>query len=142
MNHSALIYYHTATGNTGWVTGEIARQLREKGCAVMLRNIAHQRDAADTARYDLIGFGCPVMGFRPTFSMTDFIDKLPLQQKKAAFVYNVRRHKREQPVDTVAAARRKRLRGTGGRAIPGRSKLAAGARNRHYPGQGTARCAG
>lgn len=87
MNCRVLIYYHTATGNTGWLTGEIARRLREQGCDVTLRNIAHQRDTSDAGSYDLTGFGCPVMGFRPTFSMTDFIDKLPAQQGKAAFIY-------------------------------------------------------
>jgi flavodoxin/Pyruvate/2-oxoacid:ferredoxin oxidoreductase delta subunit len=87
MNFRVLIYYHTATGNTGWLTGEIAHQLREQGCDVTLRNIAHQRDTSDAGSYDLTGFGCPVMGFRPTFSMTDFIDKLPAQQGKAAFIY-------------------------------------------------------
>jgi len=87
MNDRILIYYHTATGNTGWLTGEIARRLEEKGCAVALRNIAHQRDTTDIGNYDLIGFGCPVMGFRPTFSMTDFIESLPMQQGKAAFIY-------------------------------------------------------
>ena len=87
MNFRVLIYYHTATGNTGWLTGEIARRLREQGCDVTLRNIAHQRDTSDAGSYDFTGFGCPVMGFRPTFSMTDFIDKLPAQQGKAAFIY-------------------------------------------------------
>jgi flavodoxin/Pyruvate/2-oxoacid:ferredoxin oxidoreductase delta subunit len=87
MNFRVLIYYHTATGNTGWLTGEIARRLREQGCDVTLRNIAHQRDTSDIESYDLIGLGCPVMGFRPTFSMTDFIDKLPAQIGKAAFIY-------------------------------------------------------
>jgi flavodoxin/Pyruvate/2-oxoacid:ferredoxin oxidoreductase delta subunit len=87
MNCRILIYYHTATGNTGWVTGEIARRLEELGCAVTLRNIAHQRDTSDTESYNFTGFGCPVMGFRPTFSMTDFIERLPQQQGKAAFMY-------------------------------------------------------
>lgn len=87
MNCRILIYYHTATGNTGWLTGEIARRLEELGCAVTLRNIAHQRDTSDIESYDLAGFGCPVMGFRPTFSMTDFIERLPQQQAKAAFIY-------------------------------------------------------
>jgi flavodoxin/Pyruvate/2-oxoacid:ferredoxin oxidoreductase delta subunit len=87
LNCRVLIYYHTATGNTGWVTGEIARRLEKLGCAVTLRNIAHQRDTSDIASHDLAGFGCPVMGFRPTFSMTDFIEQLPQQQGKAAFIY-------------------------------------------------------
>jgi flavodoxin/Pyruvate/2-oxoacid:ferredoxin oxidoreductase delta subunit len=87
MHDRILIYYHTATGNTGWLTGEIARRLEEKGCAVTLRNISRQRDTSDIGSYDLIGFGCPVMGFRPTFSMTDFINTLPMQQGNAAFIY-------------------------------------------------------
>jgi len=82
-----LIYFHTASGNTGWVTGQIARQLKDHGVEVITRNIAHQQDTADMENFDIIGFGCPVMGFRPTFSMTDFIDSLPLQQEKPAFIY-------------------------------------------------------
>jgi len=87
MNCRILIYYHTATGNTGWLTGEIARRLKETGYDVTLRNIAHQRDTSDTGNYDLTGFGCPVMGFRPAFPMTDFIERLPQQQGKEAFIY-------------------------------------------------------
>ena len=85
--HRALIYFHTASGNTGWVTGQVAQQLRNRGVEVVTRNIAHQQDTADTEQFDLIGFGCPVMGFRPTFSMTDFISRLPMCQGKPAFIY-------------------------------------------------------
>ena len=82
-----LIYYHTASGNTGWITGQIAQQLRNRGVEITARNIAHQQDTADMEQFDLIGFGCPVMGFRPTFSMTDFISRLPVYQEKPAFIY-------------------------------------------------------
>jgi len=87
MGHRTLIYFHTASGNTGWVTGQIAHQLRDRGAEVVTRNIAHQQDTADIESFDLTGFGCPVMGFRPTFSMSDFIAGLPLQQEKPAFIY-------------------------------------------------------
>jgi menaquinone-dependent protoporphyrinogen IX oxidase/Pyruvate/2-oxoacid:ferredoxin oxidoreductase delta subunit len=82
-----LIYFHTASGNTGWITSQIARQLRDRGVEVVTSNIAHQQDTADMENFDVIGFGCPVMGFRPTFSMTDFISRLPMQQEKPAFIY-------------------------------------------------------
>jgi flavodoxin/Pyruvate/2-oxoacid:ferredoxin oxidoreductase delta subunit len=87
MQYRTLIYYHTASGNTGWITGRIAEQLRRHPVEVTLRNIALQRTSGDIAEYDLIGFGCPVMGFRPTFAMTDFINSLPPQQNKPVFIY-------------------------------------------------------
>jgi len=85
--YRTLIYFHTASGNTGWVTGQIAQQLRDRRVEVVTSNIAHQQDTADMENFDMTGFGCPVMGFRPTFSMTDFISRLPMHQGKPAFIY-------------------------------------------------------
>ena len=87
MSYRILICYHTASGNTGWVTGQIARQLGEFGADVFMQNIACQQDAPAVDTFDAVGFGCPVMGFRPTFAMTDVIEKLPVQHGKPAFIF-------------------------------------------------------
>jgi ferredoxin/flavodoxin len=82
-----LIFYHSASGNTAWITFQLARALENEGYCVVSRNIALTPDTSDISSYDLIGFGCPVMGFRPTFSMTDFISSLPLHLEKPAFIF-------------------------------------------------------
>src|SRR5512136_2050316 len=82
-----LIFYHTASGNTGWVTSQIAGELSNQCNEVTLRNIAYQNTTNDIEQFDLIGFGCPVMGFRPTFAMTDFINTLPVCRGKPCFIY-------------------------------------------------------
>jgi ferredoxin/flavodoxin len=86
-SYRTLIYFHTASGNTGWITYHLARTLSERDIEVTVRNIACQPETRDAGDYDLIGFGCPVMGFRPTFSMTDFMSRLPEHQEKHAFIY-------------------------------------------------------
>lgn len=85
--YSTLIYFNTASGNTGWTTDQIAKQLTRRGVRVVTRNIAHQHHTSDIDDFTIIGFGCPVMGFRPAFSMTDFMERLPIIQGKPAFIY-------------------------------------------------------
>lgn len=85
--YRTLIYFHTASGNTGWTTGQIAKQLTQRRVEVVTRNIAHQPDTSDIDDFTMIGFGCPVMGFRPAFSLTDFMARLPAVPGKLAFIY-------------------------------------------------------
>ncbi len=85
--YSTVIYFHTASGNTGWVTDRIATGLTGRGVHIVTRNIAHQDDLSDIDDFTMIGFGCPVMGFRPAFSMTDFIERLPEGSGRPAFIY-------------------------------------------------------
>lgn len=87
MQSRVLIFYHSASGNTGWIAIKLADVLKEYGVAVVACNIIHRPAAIDFSSYDLIGFGCPVMGFRPSFAMTDFIDSLPFQQNVPAFIF-------------------------------------------------------
>ena len=87
MQSRVLIFYHSATGNTSWITFTLAEILKEHGVAVVTRNIIQRPAAIDFSHYDLIGFGCPVMGFRPSFAMTNFIDSLPPQHNIPAFIF-------------------------------------------------------
>lgn len=87
MESRVLIFYHSATGNTCWIALKLAHLLKEYGSAVVTHNIIHQTAVTDFSRYDLIGFGCPVMGFRPSFAMNRFIDSLVPQSSSPAFIF-------------------------------------------------------
>lgn len=87
MQSKVLIFYHSASGNTGWIAIKLADVLKEYGVRVVTCNIIHKPAAINFSGYDLTGFGCPIMGFRPSFAMTNFIDSLPLQQHVPAFIF-------------------------------------------------------
>jgi ferredoxin len=87
MQSRVLIFYHSATGNTSWIAMKLADILKEYGIAVVTCNIIHRPAVIDFSLYDVTGFGCPVMGFRPSFAMTNFIDSLPPQQNIPAFIF-------------------------------------------------------
>ena len=87
MQSKILIFYHSATGNTSWIARKLANSLKEYGVEVDTCNIVHRPAAIDFSGYDVIGFGCPVMGFRPSFAITKFIDSLPQQQNIPAFIF-------------------------------------------------------
>lgn len=87
---SAVIFYFSGTGNTWWLTGELARLLREKGIDAQPYSIegAACREAdALIDRCDLAGFGYPVYGSDLPQPMKDFIAGLAPVQGKPAFVY-------------------------------------------------------
>lgn len=87
MTCRVLIFYHSASGNTQRVAATIAAELADRGIEAALRSIASRPDTADLAAYDLVGFGCPVMGFRPSFALTRFIQSLPVQTHLPAFFF-------------------------------------------------------
>lgn len=87
MKGRALIFYHSASGNTRWVAERIAAALSACGIETGSRNIASKPDTTDLASYDLVGFGCPVMGFGPSFALSRFIGALPLQNQTPAFIF-------------------------------------------------------
>jgi ferredoxin/flavodoxin len=87
MQSRVLIFYHSASGNTSWIALKLAEILKEYEVAVVTCNIAHRPTLIDFSCYDLVGFGCPVMGFRPSFAMTSFIDSLPPQNDVPAFIF-------------------------------------------------------
>ena len=87
MTNRVLIFYHSASGNTHWVAEAIAAALADRGIEAELRSIAARPDPADLDSYDLVGFGCPVMGFRPSFALNRFIRSLPVQPHLPAFIF-------------------------------------------------------
>jgi ferredoxin/flavodoxin len=87
MTNRVLIFYHSASGNTHWIAEKIAAALADRGIEAALRSIAARPDTADLDSYDLVGFGCPVMAFRPSFALTRFIQSLPMQSHLPAFAF-------------------------------------------------------
>jgi len=87
MTNRVLIFFHSASGNTHWVAKAIAGALADRGIEAALGSIAARTDTADLDSYDLVGFGCPVMGFRPSFALTRFIQSLPVQRHLPAFIF-------------------------------------------------------
>ena len=87
MQTNVLIFFHSATGNTGWISKKLSDALKEHGIEVDTCNISQRPAEIDFSGYDLIGFGCPIMGFRPSFAMASFIDSLPLQKNVPAFIF-------------------------------------------------------
>ena len=87
MQPRVLIFYHSASGNTSWIAVKLAHILKEYGSAVAAHNIIYKPETIDFSCYDVIGFGCPVMGFRPSFAMTSFIDSLSQQHSVPAFIF-------------------------------------------------------
>ena len=87
MQSKVLIFFHSATGNTGWIAQKLADALKGHGVEVDTCNITQRPAVIDFSGYDLIGFGCPIMGFRPSCAMVKFIDALPLQQNIPAFMF-------------------------------------------------------
>jgi len=64
-----LIFYHSASGNTRWVTEKRADALSARGVETTVRSIAHKPDTSDLNSCAMVGFGIPVMGFRPSFDV-------------------------------------------------------------------------
>jgi NAD-dependent dihydropyrimidine dehydrogenase PreA subunit len=87
MTHRILMFYHSASGNTHWVAEQIAAALAARGIETALRSIAGKPATDDLNSFDLIGFGCPVMGFRPSFAFTRFIRSLPVHPHRPAFIF-------------------------------------------------------
>jgi ferredoxin len=87
MTGHVLIFYHSASGNTQWVAEKLAASLPGCGIGTEVRSIASRPRTDDLDSYDLVGFGCPVIGFRPSFALTRFIQSLPVQPQLPAFIF-------------------------------------------------------
>ena len=87
MKPKVLIFFHSATGNTCWIAEKLADGLKGHAAEVDTCTIAQRPAVIDFSGYNLIGFGCPIMGFRPSFAMTRFIDSLPIQQNILSFIF-------------------------------------------------------
>jgi ferredoxin len=84
------LYYFSGTGVTAWVAERIGRGMAARGYSVELLNIeelAKGERAMPSARPDLAGFGCPVMGFGAPRIVRGFLRRLPMARDVAAFVF-------------------------------------------------------
>ncbi|HSW36302.1 MAG TPA: EFR1 family ferrodoxin [Candidatus Limnocylindrales bacterium] len=90
MSKNAVIFYFSGTGNTWWVSEELARLLGERGMKVQPYSIEKLKPGeADRLIQDcdLAGFGYPIYGSDLPLIMKDFITELRKVDQKLAFVY-------------------------------------------------------
>lgn len=80
-----IIYYYSATGNTELACRYIAS--RSAAIAFDLSDIT-KNDTPNPAAYDIVGFAAPTDFWGPPHLMKTFLDRLPAQSGKPAFVFN------------------------------------------------------
>ena len=80
-----VIYYYSATGNTKLVCEYITKHITS--IPFDLVNIANNANI-DNFSYDIIGFACSTDFWGPPQLVKTFIDKIPKQDSKIAFVFN------------------------------------------------------
>jgi ferredoxin/flavodoxin len=89
-SNRAVIFYFSGTGNTWWVSEELAKALTRDSQKVKAYSIealtAHEADQL-IQHADLTGFGYPIHGSDIPLPMKRFIDQLPQVQNKSAFVF-------------------------------------------------------
>ena len=74
----SILFLHSTTGNTRLVARFAADRLKQAGHSCKIHDITRHRDApADLLEYDLVGFACPTMYWRPTLPMEKFVARLP-----------------------------------------------------------------
>lgn len=84
------IWYFSGTGVTKTVAAFIADGFRQRGCTVDLKAIEDalmEKKKIATDRYDLIGFGAPVIGFGTPKIMNDFLKLVPKSDMKKTFIF-------------------------------------------------------
>ena len=84
----ALITYFSATGNTKLVVNEIKKILNEHDIETDLGKITSSA-YFPFAEYDLIGVASPVMSFKPTYVVRDFVKDMPRLNGKMGFAVAV-----------------------------------------------------
>lgn len=80
-----VIYYYSATGNTELACRYIAKC--SPAIEFDLFDIT-KTDGPDPASYDFFGFAAPTDHLGPPYLFRTFLDKLPAQNDKPAFVFN------------------------------------------------------
>lgn len=80
-----IICYYSSTGNTKLACQYIAKHITS--VTFDLFNIATDNDL-NLAAYEIIGFASSTDFMAPPFLLKQFIDKLPVQNGKLAFVFN------------------------------------------------------
>lgn len=86
----ACIFYFSGTGNTWWVSNQLAAQLREQGIETSVFSIEKvpydQADRLIDSR-DIVGFGYPVYGSDVPYIMRQYLLQLSPGDNKLAFVF-------------------------------------------------------
>ncbi len=73
-----LLFLHSTTGNTRLVARFASNRLRALGHECRIQDIGRHPDAPqDLHSYDLLGFACPTMYWRPTLAMERFVARMP-----------------------------------------------------------------
>jgi flavodoxin/Fe-S-cluster-containing hydrogenase component 2 len=81
-----IIVYFSVTGNTELIARTIQKGVKQAagGCDIVTLKEANWRRLQD---YDLIGIGCPVMGFREPGNVRAFINSIRFVGRKHAFAF-------------------------------------------------------
>ena len=82
-----LLIYYTGTYNTRYLTDRAAELLCAGGHSVERVEIRRGVPPADTAGYDLIGFGYPVYGFNSPLPFNRYVKKLRIGRGQKFFIY-------------------------------------------------------
>lgn len=80
-----VIFYYSATGNTKLVSERIAQRM--KSVSFDLFNIIKNSNV-NISSYDIVGFACPTDFWGPPHLFKNFIESLPKQNNKPAFIFN------------------------------------------------------
>ena len=86
----AVIFFFSGTGNTWWVSEELANQLRQKGIKTRvysIEKITPEEASALVEESDLAGFGYPIHGSDLPRPIQSFIKSLANPAGKTAFVF-------------------------------------------------------
>jgi flavodoxin len=86
MDKSVLLYYFSGTGNSRRLTEVAARRFGEAGFKAKVKNIEENGLAEEHNDYSCHGFIFPVHGFGIPRIMTKFMEALPLETGKEAFI--------------------------------------------------------
>lgn len=87
---SAVLFVFSGTGTTGIVADAVRDRLTERGVAVdviRIEDVLKGKLSVDAGRYDLVGVGCPVIGFTVPSLVLRFARSLPRGQGRKAFVF-------------------------------------------------------
>ncbi len=84
------IFYFSGTGNTWWLSGVFAELMQEKGFHTNIYSIEKLKGTEVDkiiSNSEMVGFGYPVYGSDLPQPMKEFIDRLPVVDKKDTFVF-------------------------------------------------------
>lgn len=84
----AAVFYFSGTGNTRFVSELIAKHLTSFETALYpVEDVLNGKMSPDTGGYDLIGVGCPSIGFNPPRIVDDFCKILKTAERKRVFLF-------------------------------------------------------